>query len=113
MHVDLLEDAITGPLYKSVLRPREYRFCNPTDAYSFSVSKINQILSLFVTVVWLVLIARTAAIAAWSGNTHFLTIGIMTVLTGVGVFMLMKYGLTEDSGHPVRIIRRARRYLDK
>jgi hypothetical protein len=112
MHVDLLEDKITGPLYKRVIQPRKYDFWNLTDAYPFSVSKINQILSLLVALVWLVLMVRTAAIVIWYGSTHFLTIGAMTALVGVGVFMLLKCGLTNDSDSPVRIIRHSRRYLE-
>lgn len=61
-HVDMLEDDVTGPLYKVVLsrkRPEgfgavlEHGLTGPS---AFSVSKINQLLSLFVTVIWIVLI---------------------------------------------------------
>jgi hypothetical protein len=43
IHVDLLEDAIIGPLYKTVY---------PTK--TFSVSKINEIISWFFAFVWIV-----------------------------------------------------------
>jgi len=109
MHVDLLEDDIAGPLYKTVLRPRDYRLRDLTDAYPFSVSKINQILSLFITLVWLVLILRTAAIA-YSVGSHFFTIGIMTALTVAGVAVLYKCCLTSDSNAAIRIRRRIHRY---
>jgi hypothetical protein len=109
MHVDLLEDDIAGPLYKTVLRPREYKLRDLTDAYPFSVSKINQILSLFVTFVWLILALRTVVIA-WSAGTHFLTIGMVTALTSAGVLMLLKCVSTRKDDDQVKIIRRIRHY---
>ncbi len=112
MHVDLLEDEITGPLYKTVLRPRDYRFLDLTDAYPFSVSKINQILSLFITLVWVVLILRTAVIA-YSAGSHFFTVIVMTALTLAGVAMLMKCGLTDDPDDPRRVMRRVRGYSNQ
>ncbi|HEX6037693.1 hypothetical protein [Longimicrobium sp.] len=63
-HVDLLEDGIVGPLYKTVLtRP------NPLTAWAtlknfmtgprpFSVSKINQIISLYISAIWLLLLVH-------------------------------------------------------
>lgn len=44
VHVDLLEDAFTGPLYKTV---------HSTE--TFSVSKINEIVSAMFTAVWILL----------------------------------------------------------
>ena len=60
-HLDMLEDKIDGPLYKVVIsrhRPvgteRFFHFlAGPT---KFSVSKINQLISLFVTLMWLCLL---------------------------------------------------------
>ncbi|KAA8485394.1 hypothetical protein BDE36_2056 [Arcticibacter tournemirensis] len=44
IHVDMLEDEITGPLYKIV-----------TTAKTYSVSKINDLVSRFFTCVWILL----------------------------------------------------------
>ena len=52
-HVDLLEDGVIGPLYKTVVRDTKIKGWRLLDAYPFSVSKINQILSLFVTALFL------------------------------------------------------------
>jgi hypothetical protein len=58
-HVDMLEDGITGPLYKTILhRPKN---TNPLSRAiegpaAFSVSQINQWVSLFTLVIWLCLI---------------------------------------------------------
>ncbi len=55
-HVDLLEDAVHGPLYKTVLSNDSPRFWSMMQSYPFSVSKINQILSL-VTICAFILLA--------------------------------------------------------
>ena len=56
-HVDMLENMTLGPLYKVVaINPGN----NPlTDAAQFSVTKINQMLSLFVTLFWIVLLFKS------------------------------------------------------
>src|ERR1017187_1584406 len=61
-HVDMLEDGVAGPLYKIILeRPeaaglRQHAVGFITGPSALSVSKINQIISLFVTVLWLFLL---------------------------------------------------------
>jgi hypothetical protein len=58
-HVDLLEEDTTGPLYKTVITTQENRLLNVAGPYNFSPSRINHILSLVVTSVWLLLIGNT------------------------------------------------------
>lgn len=62
-HVDLIEDFVVGPLYKIVIERTEEDNKKPIKIKNFvigpapySVSKINQIVSLFVTLLWAVLI---------------------------------------------------------
>jgi len=59
-HVDLLEDGIQGPLYKVIAfeRPPKDHLLSRT-AFPFSVSKINQIVSNYVFVLWVVLLIRS------------------------------------------------------
>lgn len=53
-HMDLTEDRVIGPLYKTTISKKTYSsFWNPTAAYAASVSKINQILSLFLLLIWI------------------------------------------------------------
>ena len=54
-HVDYLENEVIGPLYKTVRDPGECNLWNPLNEYPFSVSKINQLLSLIVTIIWTIL----------------------------------------------------------
>jgi hypothetical protein len=57
-HVDLLEDELHGPLYKTVLSDQTpwWKFHG---AYQFSVSKINQILSFYVVLLFALLVVNT------------------------------------------------------
>lgn len=63
-HVDMLEDDLVGPLYKTVLtRPdpsslSEYVVGVITGPSPLSVSKINQIISLYVTGLWAFLLYK-------------------------------------------------------
>lgn len=52
-HLDLNEDDVIGQLYKTTISKETYSsFWPPTNSYAVSVSKINQILSLFVFSIW-------------------------------------------------------------
>jgi hypothetical protein len=51
LHVDLLEDAVNGPLYKTVLGV-EPSLKNLVGPYPYSVSKVNQLLSLYVAILF-------------------------------------------------------------
>ena len=57
-HVDLLEDLTLGPLYKTIAEEKpSQNFI--TSSGPFSVSKLNQILSLFVTAFWIMLVTES------------------------------------------------------
>ncbi|MBL0919023.1 MAG: hypothetical protein IBJ14_09980 [Hydrogenophaga sp.] len=56
-HVDLLEDMTLGPLYKTVATSPDVDI-GLFSAARYSVTKLNQILSLFVTLVWVPLIVK-------------------------------------------------------
>ena len=57
-HVDLLEDDKMGPIYKTVLNEK-FSFFEIDAPYPFSVSKINQLISFFVFLVFAGLVANT------------------------------------------------------
>lgn len=62
-HLDLLEEGITGPLYKTVLET--YGEDNSsilkriTKSNCYSVSKINQLIALFTIAIWVILIVSS------------------------------------------------------
>ncbi|MGI9250873.1 MAG: hypothetical protein ACR2PR_06710 [Pseudohongiellaceae bacterium] len=63
-HVELLEDEILGNIHKVITeRPKPRGTCELIEEYingpaSFSVSKINQIVSFYIVVVWVLLFAK-------------------------------------------------------
>lgn len=58
MHVDALENDCMGPLYKTTRSRQEVKFWHLHKGYPFSVSKVNQLVSLFATVAWFLLIMK-------------------------------------------------------
>jgi len=54
-HVDLLETEIIGPLYKTTVATTKFSWIKFWDGYPYSVSKVNQLISLFIVLVWLAL----------------------------------------------------------
>ncbi|MGA2896827.1 MAG: hypothetical protein ABSE27_04440 [Acidobacteriaceae bacterium] len=64
-HIDLLEDEVLGPLYKTVLMKKTspwYR--GMTSSRAISVSKVNSLVSVFVTLFWGFLVAMNLGISA-------------------------------------------------
>ena len=110
-HVDLLEDEIQGPLYKTGINRYTYDLCDITDAFPFSVSKINQILNLFVAAIWLFLIGRTLFLAEWSQPSHQLTFVIVTVISVGTVWLLYDKGKTTKTDAEIEIDLRQRKYV--
>ena len=95
-HVDMLEDDITGPLYKTVLsRPKSEStlidyLIGPG---RFSVSKINQWVSYFTLFIWLTLICRSFP-KVNCGNLGALFVAALTLVFG---FFTWYYGRTDFS----------------
>lgn len=56
-HVELLEDNEIGPLFATILNPRKSKLSKITGEYPFSVSKINQILSFNIVLIWIYLLS--------------------------------------------------------
>jgi hypothetical protein len=93
-HVDLLEDEVMGPLYKTIAHdPASW---NPlTASAQYSVSKLNQILSLFVLAFWVVLFAKSAGPISPAFAVDGLKM-TMVVFTLGGVACLLIWGRSEN-----------------
>jgi hypothetical protein len=82
-HVDVLAETIIGPLYRTTLSKGAWWFIfKPHEAFPFSVSRVNQIVSLFVTVLWagLALRAFPSWPRAWlTGITPYWVMALFTV----------------------------------
>ena len=60
-HVDMLENDVIGPLFKTWRNTKKSSFWHITKEYPFSVSKINQILSAVVFLIWLYLVGYSVS----------------------------------------------------
>lgn len=99
-HVDLLEDAVHGPLYKTVLTDNT-PWWELNGAYKYSVSKINQLLSLFVAFIFLLLLANTGR------NYYVLTCDwqlfptACILFTSAALYVLVRYGIGSNDERDV------------
>lgn len=115
-HVDMLEDSITGPLYKTVMRRPEGTEFNEnatgTEKTSFlrnhvtgpkaiSASKTNQLVSLFTLIIWFGLIVYSVI---QTSPTWITVVGeiLFGVITAIFLRLLYKNaGTYEDEQHHV------------
>jgi hypothetical protein len=91
-HVDMLEDKIIGPLYKTTL---EYNnegtldFISPLKPYNYSVSKINQFLSFVIILVWLfIFLSNFKTMFCIYKPTSCSNTAIITIMLILSVFSL-------------------------
>lgn len=94
-HVDLLEDITLGPLYKVVAVTADNSDGNPlTSPAQFSVSKINQILSVFVSAVWLLLFVKAYLPISTDLAPDLYKIAVFSMVV---VFLFLLYRLGKSS----------------
>jgi hypothetical protein len=105
-HVDLLEDHENGPLYKTVLSDR-LKWWDVSGAYKFSVSKVNQLLSFYVALMFAFLVANTAFTCYHLSRHPQLFPTACLLLTGLGIFMLWLKGKTDE--HDRTVLQRFRK----
>jgi lipopolysaccharide export LptBFGC system permease protein LptF len=109
-HVDLLEDEIMGPLYKTVINRRTYKLWHLAEPYAYSPSRINNILALGVTIAWVILIVRTLFKASGFHAPCSGTIVAMSVFTIVGAGALCWKGYSRRTDDQISIERRVRKF---
>lgn len=81
-HIDLLEDQVTGPIYKVV---------KDKSGYNYSVSKINEYVSIFVLVIWCSLLVYflLKCYSLFRIDTGFTIVAFVILLLIVGFFFLL------------------------
>jgi hypothetical protein len=102
-HVDLLEDVVIGPLYKTSLNRDKYRFLNFTDPFPISVSKINQILSLFVASVWFFLILHSLIHFDCPDLSNLFAFAFLSSITIIIMIMFACFGKTTKSKNKIKV----------
>lgn len=111
-HVDLLEDGITGPLYKTILhRPKNEGLISRAieGPAPFSVSQINQWVSLFTLVIWLCLIWVVLPPFGFEKCIfgRYVVIGIATVSAALLLMLRTRSNIVEGHKHSMSIKRTA------
>ena len=110
-HVDMLEDDIQGPLFKVLLTrlpaaTRSERIVELlTGPSPFSVSRINQMISIFMTAIWVILLVDSLLPPRLVDWFPIILVAI-TVLTCCGFFFL---GRTHTGDHEYRASKRISR----
>lgn len=103
-HVDMLEDDVTGPLYKVVLTRSDPKGCKEkathliTGPSPISVSKVNQIISLYVTVLWVCLLFYTLPELSFSSEINYFYTTLI-ILSLSACVMFIKLGRTYSGGY--------------
>lgn len=114
-HLDLLEDNVTGPLYKTLLeRPGHINASEKyiTGPLSVSVSKINQWVSVFVIFSWVTLAAFSAykSLSPLAiGRQQWLQLASHTVVVFVALgccILMLSRGKTHKERHTPKVISR-------
>lgn len=105
-HVDLLEDEVTGPLYKVVLsrNVEDYTIAQKardwvTGPSALSVSKINQLISLYVFILWLMLLWYSLPLGVFSGKIIWFYCGLIALTTIICASFVIKLGRTYRGGY--------------
>lgn len=82
-HVDVLAEKVIGPLYRTTLSREDWAIIKPHSGFPFSVSRINQIVSLFITILWFGLAVRAFPLShsflPSSVNAYWTMAGFTTV----------------------------------
>ncbi|MBO2629785.1 hypothetical protein I6M46_16105 [Shewanella algae] len=100
-HVDVLEDEVTGPLYKVVLSRNPHGTIADkvrnllTGPSPLSVSKINQLISLYVTVLWCALLIYSLPEFSFAKPVdwfYVVVVGISIITCALFLFLGRSYG---------------------
>ncbi|MCB0713494.1 MAG: hypothetical protein KDD67_14295 [Ignavibacteriae bacterium] len=97
-HVQLLEDDWMGPFYKTIIEAKR-NIAIPTRAYPFSVSKVNQLLSFYIVLIFVALFLYTIidnyTLNCESFNWFPITCTVLTVIAISMFYIFCRY--TDDN----------------
>lgn len=111
-HVDMLEDEVTGPLYKTILhRPKNQNLILRAieGPAPFSVSQINQWVSLFTITIWVCLIglAHPSFNSTACISIKHAVVGVVTTLAALLLLFRTTSNITEGHKHSMAVKRTA------
>jgi hypothetical protein len=103
-HVDLLEVMVIGPLYETIAHCTNEN-CFLTAPAQFSVSKINQILSFFISLFWVLLIAKSLCPVSCSSAPDCFKIGVLTI-TAVAIAFIFTLAKSKNKKTKMKLTSR-------
>lgn len=104
-HLDLLEDKECGPIYKVIVKRRKPKDVNEYIEHflngpsPISVSKINQIISLYVSILWLFLIYYSLPDFSSSADVNWFYVLIIGISVCTCIAFFTKLGGTYPGGY--------------
>ena len=105
-HVDILENEVTGPLYKVVLSRNLDGYTRPekvrdwiTGPSALSVSKINQLISLYVFILWVLLLWYSLPPFNFADRVNWFYCGLISLTTFFCASFVVKLGRTYRGGY--------------
>lgn len=108
-HVDMLEDGITGPLYKTILhRPKGTILSRAIEGPApYSVSQINQWVSLFTMAIWVPLVINVlpAFNLEHQVSSKHAAIGAITVVAMLLMLWRTKSNIVDGHKHSMAVKR--------
>ncbi len=92
-HVDNLEDNYMGPIYRIILKRDEFKFTHLLGPYPFSVSRINQVINLYIIFIWIYLLVNSLSniFKLYEPVEHFNVLVILMALI-ISVILLSTFG---------------------
>lgn len=100
-HVDLLEDLTIGPLYKTLAVNTDPGCCL-TAAGKFSVTKINQLLSFFVTIIWAILFIKALMPISKILEPDYFKL-IITAINIISMWIILHLGRSSPGETKIRL----------
>ena len=104
-HLDMLEDQECGPIYKVVLfRPKPKGFRERVEHIvngpsPISVSKVNQIISSYVSLLWGLLLFYSLPTFSLDAPVNWYYVGAITITAVTCISFFTKYGRTWTEGY--------------
>lgn len=103
-HVDTLEDEFIGPLYRTVISSNKYKWYNLCSAYPYSVSRINQIISYFIVLLWAGMTVSAFPASSWKSLCQeFPASAMLGIITMMFILALVFFGKTKSASRPRKI----------
>src|SRR5882724_9896709 len=105
-HVDVLSETVIGPLYRTTISWEYRSLLDPTGGFPFSVSRINQTVSLFVTLLWTGLVIQAYPFSSSIQPPGKTAYRIMAGFTWVSVLAIVGLGWPKkkETPRPIRLI---------